>query len=195
MSVCHQLHSWFGIKITHIFSFILPSTMSAACRSLKRRRASRSGKTLSGVLDSWTLESAANCSARFPRDTISGAQSAKAPSHTFLLFSKFWKFFLSSWWRGIIPVLDIIRAVSDKKIDHKLYFASWPPFHKFLGNMTLCFCSPLYWGNNSGITLLPCCESYFRFPEIVTNVRHHDWTTTFFLTQRRTCFLIGWPYA
>lgn len=116
MSVCHYLHSWFGIKITHIFSFILPSTMSAACRSLKRRRASRSGKTLSGVLDSWTLESAANCSARFPRDTISGAQSAKAAFHTFLLFSKFWKFFLSSWWRGIIPVLDIIRAVSDNKL-------------------------------------------------------------------------------
>lgn len=143
MNACHQLHSWFGIKITHIFSLILPMTMSAACRSLKRRRASRSGKTLSGVLDSWTLESAPNCSARFPRDTISGVQSAKAPFHTFLLFSKFWKFFLSSWWRGTITVLAIIRAASDNQlitnyitrvdILFKAYWETWLSFSQHKG--------------------------------------------------------------
>lgn len=95
-------------SLTYIFSLSLPSTVSVACKSLKRSLSSRSGKSLRGVLEIWTLESALDCSAKFPRDTIRGLQSANTLVHTLWLFSRLWKLFLSAWLSESTAGLDIL---------------------------------------------------------------------------------------
>lgn len=92
---------------THIFSFSFTSTVSMASWSLKRKRSSRSGNTLSGVMDSWTLDRALDCSARFPRDSSRGTHSANKLVHIFWLFSRPWKLFCSASWSDATPGLDI----------------------------------------------------------------------------------------
>lgn len=106
----------FACQATYIFPLSLQSTVSVACTSLNRSRSSRSGKSLSGVLDSWTLESALHCSAKFPRDTIRGLHSANTSLHTFWLLSRPWKLFLRAWWSDSRAGFDISGA----DFQHKL---------------------------------------------------------------------------
>lgn len=105
----HNLY-WTVHKGTYIFSLSLPSTVSVACRSLKRSCTSRSGKILSGVLGICTLDSAMDCSAKFPRDTMRGLHSVNTLFHTLWLYSRVWKLFLRAWWSGVVVGLDILRA-------------------------------------------------------------------------------------